>query len=174
MDEVKIVVERRYAPDPVDYERLVSLVESTGERVVLTEADVPVSVLLPARVVAELEHWARADCPAPAPGPVPVPMPRDPEEENADADETAWDVGRLRVEPLARPREYGPYSRYVRADGRRVSFARDGMVVAVQLAADEAVWFESKAMYARQGYMDPEQSATFQEFLDRQPPVGEQ
>ncbi|WP_327324481.1 hypothetical protein OG735_19560 [Streptomyces sp. NBC_01210] len=61
MGDVKIVVERRYAPDPIDYQRLVSLVESTGERVVLTEADVPVSVLFPAGVVAELEHWARAD-----------------------------------------------------------------------------------------------------------------
>ncbi|MGW1490446.1 hypothetical protein [Streptomyces sp. NPDC002402] len=93
-----IVVERRYAPDPIDSERLVSLVESTGERVVLTEADVPVSVLLPAGVVAELDHWARADYPAP--------IPQDPEED--DASETTWDVGRLRVEPLASPQEHRP------------------------------------------------------------------
>lgn len=62
---MKIVVERRYAPDPIDYERLVSLVESIGERVVLTEAGVPVSVLISAEAVAELEHWARADYPRP-------------------------------------------------------------------------------------------------------------
>ncbi|MEU7579921.1 hypothetical protein AB0B50_20230 [Streptomyces sp. NPDC041068] len=39
MNDVKIIVERRYAPDPFDYERLVPLVESTGERVALTEAN---------------------------------------------------------------------------------------------------------------------------------------
>ncbi|WP_445525376.1 hypothetical protein [Streptomyces cyslabdanicus] len=60
-DAVKIVVERQYAPDPIDYERLVSLVESTGERVVLAERGVRVSVPFPAGVVARLEHRARAD-----------------------------------------------------------------------------------------------------------------
>ncbi|QJT06315.1 type II toxin-antitoxin system Phd/YefM family antitoxin [Streptomyces asoensis] len=166
MEDVKIVVERRYVPEPIDYERLVSLVESTGERVVLTEADVPVSVLFPARVVAELEHWARADHPTPAP------MPQAPEEE--EANETTWDVGRLRVEPLARPQEYGPYTRYVRADGRRVSFARAGTVVAVQMTADEAAWFVDRAMHTRQGFMDPKQAAAFEEFLARQPSAGDQ
>lgn len=75
---------------------------------------------------------------------------------------------------MAGPQEYGPYIRYVRADGRRVSFARSGMVVAVQLTADEAAWLEDKAMHTRQGYMDPKQAAAFEEFLARQPPVGEQ
>ncbi|MFI9600020.1 type II toxin-antitoxin system Phd/YefM family antitoxin [Streptomyces sp. NPDC052043] len=163
---MKIVVERQYAPDPIDYERLVSLVESTGERVVLTERGVPVSVLFPAGVVARLEHWARADFPAPAP------IPQDEEEE--DTNPPRWDVGRLRIEPLAHPQEYGPYTRYVRADGRRVSFARSGTMVAVQLAADEAAWLEDRAMHQRQGYMDPKQAAAFEEFLARQPPVGEQ
>ncbi|MFJ3207867.1 type II toxin-antitoxin system Phd/YefM family antitoxin [Streptomyces flaveolus] len=167
MDDVKIVVERRRAPDPVDYERLVSLVETTGERVVLTEGNVPVSVLLPPGVLAELEHWARADFSGPAP------IPQDPEV-GEDASGTTRDVGRLRVEPLARPREYGPYTRYVRADGRRVRFARGGVLVAVQLHADEVAWLEEKAVYARQGYMDPKQAAAFEEFLARQPPVGEQ
>lgn len=166
MDDVKIVVERRYAPDPIDYERLVSLVESTGERVVLTEADVPVSVLFPAGVLAELEHWARADYPTP------TPIPQDPEED--EASEATWDVGRLRVEPLASPQEHGPYTRYVRADGRRVNFARGRIVVAVQLAADEAAWLEEKATYTRQGFMDPKQAAAFEEFLARQPSAGEQ
>ncbi|MFD8001748.1 type II toxin-antitoxin system Phd/YefM family antitoxin [Streptomyces mirabilis] len=146
--------------------RIVSLVESTGERVVLTEADVPVSVLISAEAVAELEHWARADYPAPAP------VPQEQEEE--DADETTWDVGRLGAEPLASPQEYGTYTRYVRADGRRVSFARGGVVVAVQLTADEAAWLKDKAMHTRQGFMDPKQSAAFAEFLARQPSVGEQ
>lgn len=168
MGDVKIVVERRYAPGPIDYQRLVSLVESTGERVVLAEANVPVSVLFPAGLVAELEHWARADYP------IPAPMSQEEGEEEQDANEPTWDVGRLQAEPLAGPQEYGPYIRYVRADGRRVSFARSGMVVAVQLTADEAAWLEDKALHARQGYMDPKQAAAFEEFLARQPPVGEQ
>ncbi|WP_406062809.1 type II toxin-antitoxin system Phd/YefM family antitoxin [Streptomyces sp. NBC_01077] len=166
MDDVKIVVERRYAADPIDYERLVSLVESTGERVVLTEAAVAVSVLFPAAVVAEWEHWARADHTAP--------VPQGEEEAEEDGSGTTWDVGRLRAEPLARPQEYGPYTRYVRADGGRVSFARGGTVVAVQVTADEAAWLEDRAMHARQGFMDPRQAAAFEEFLARQPPVGEQ
>lgn len=170
MEDVKIVVERRYAPDPIDYERLVSLVELTGERVVLTDAHVPVSALYPANAVAELEHWARADYRAPAPAP--APEQQDPEE--AVADEEEWDVGRLRPEPLARPKEYGPYTRYVRADGMRVSFARGGTVVAVQLTADEAAWLEDRAEHGRQSHMDPEQAAAFAEFLARQPPIGEQ
>ncbi|MFD9720289.1 type II toxin-antitoxin system Phd/YefM family antitoxin [Streptomyces sp. NPDC059076] len=165
MDDVKIVVERRYASNPIDYERLVSLVESTGERVVLTDADVPVSVLFPAGAVAEMEHWARAHCPRP------LLVPQGVQEDEASG--TTWDVGRLGVEPLASPREYGPYMRYVRADGMRIDFVRDGTVVAVQLAADEAAWLVDRAMQARQGYMDPAQAAAFEEFLARQPPVGE-
>jgi hypothetical protein len=166
MDDVKIVVERRYAPDPIDYERLVHLVESTGERVVLTEADVPMSVLFPAGRVAELEHWARADYPAPAV------IPQDGDEEGAE--EATWDVGRLRAESSAGPRQYGPYTRYVRPDGMRVSFARGGTVVAVQLTADEAAWLEDKAMYTRQAFMDPRQAAAFEEFLAGQRPVDEE
>ncbi|WP_405712827.1 type II toxin-antitoxin system Phd/YefM family antitoxin [Streptomyces sp. NBC_00046] len=165
-DAVKIVVERQYAPDPIDYERLVSLVESTGERVVLTESGVPVSVLFPAGRVAELEHWARADCPVP--GPI-----SQGEDEEEGPDEAMWDIGRLRVEPLADPQEYGSCTRYVRADGRRVSFARGGAVVAVQLDAGEVEWLENRAMHARQGYMSPKQAAAFEEFLARQPPAGE-
>ncbi|MFD9391012.1 hypothetical protein ACFWBB_09815 [Streptomyces sp. NPDC060000] len=102
MDDVKIVVERRYAPDPIDYERLVSLVECTGERVVLTDADVPVSVLLPAQAVAELEHWARTDYP------IPAAIPQEEEDEEEDANEATWDVGRLRAEPLAGRRSAEP------------------------------------------------------------------
>lgn len=166
MDDVKIVVERRYAPDPIDYERLVHLAESTGERVVLTDADVPTSVLFPAGTVAELEHWARADYPTAAW------IPQDDDEE--DSTQATWDVGRLRAESLARPREYGPYTRYVRPDGMRVSFARGGTVVAVQLPADEAAWLEDKAVHTRQAFMDPRQAAAFEEFLAGQPPVGEQ
>lgn len=109
----------------------------------------------------------RADYPAPA-------SVLHEEEEEVDADETTWDVGRLCVEPLAGPQEYGPYVCYVRADGRRVSFARGGTVVAVQLTADEATWLEDKAMHTRQGFMDPEQSAAFAEFLARQQSVGEE
>ncbi|WP_329582579.1 hypothetical protein [Streptomyces sp. NBC_01361] len=57
---------------------------------------------------------------------------------------------------------------------QRVRFARGGTVVAVQLTADEAAWLEDKAMHTRQGFMDPEQSAAFAEFLARQPSVGEE
>ncbi|MEU6104096.1 hypothetical protein [Streptomyces flaveolus] len=75
---------------------------------------------------------------------------------------------------MAHPREYGPCTRYARADGRRVRFARGGMLVTVQLCADEVAWLEEKPVHARQGYMDPGQAAAFEEFLARQPPVGEQ
>ncbi|MER5499103.1 MULTISPECIES: type II toxin-antitoxin system Phd/YefM family antitoxin [unclassified Streptomyces] len=168
-DLVEIVVERQYSSDPIDYERLVSLVESTGERVVLTEQRVPVSVLLPAGKLAELEHWVRVAYP------VSEPEARSEEREEAEgAGGVTWDVGRLRVEPLADPEEHGPYTRYVRADGRRVSFARNGAVVAVQLSAGEVAWLEDRAMHVRQGYMSPKQAAAFEEFLARQPPVGEQ
>ncbi|MCX4906697.1 hypothetical protein [Streptomyces sp. NBC_00878] len=116
--------------------------------------------------MAELEHWARAEYSAPS--------PISQEGEEQDADEPTWDVGRLQVEPLAGPKEYGPYIRYVRSDGSRVSFARSGVVVAVQLTADEAAWLEDSAMHTRQGYMGPKQAAAFEEFLARQPPAGEQ
>ncbi|MFJ6011704.1 type II toxin-antitoxin system Phd/YefM family antitoxin [Streptomyces sp. NPDC092952] len=166
---MRIVVERGYESTPVDYERLVSLVESTGERVVLAEHGVPVSVLFPAGQVAEWEHWARAEPPAPEP----VPQEEDEEGEGDDEEDgPEWEVGRLRVEPLADPVEYGPYVRYVRGDGRRVSFARDGAVVAVQWGAEDAVWLRDRARQARQGYMSPQQAAAFEEFLARQPPVG--
>ncbi|MEV7723666.1 type II toxin-antitoxin system Phd/YefM family antitoxin [Streptomyces sp. NPDC087917] len=161
MDDVKIVVERRHAPNPIGYERLVSLVESTGERVELTDAGVPVSVLLPAGTVAEWEHWARAEYTAPDPLP-------------DGRNEVTWDAGRLGPEASAPPQEHGPYVRYVRSDGMRVSFVRGGTVVAVQLTADEAAWLANEAMAMRQGYMDPKQAAAFAEFLARQPPIGEQ
>ncbi|MFJ2895825.1 type II toxin-antitoxin system Phd/YefM family antitoxin [Streptomyces sp. NPDC087218] len=169
-DVVKIVVERRYTSDPIDYERLVSLVESTGERVVLTEQSVPVSVLLPAGKIAELDHWVRVPYPYPAAEPE---AQRAQEGEEEGTDGGVRDVGRLRVEVLAEPEEYGPYTRYARADGRRVSFARGGAIVAVQLGADEVAWLEDRAMHVHQGYMSPAQAAAFEEFLARQPPVGE-
>ncbi|MEV8454911.1 type II toxin-antitoxin system Phd/YefM family antitoxin [Streptomyces sp. NPDC052095] len=167
---MRIVVERGYESGPIDYERLVSLVESTGERVVLAERGVPVSVLLPAGKVAEWEHWARAEPPAPEP----VPQADDEDEgEDEDDDGPGREVGRLRVEALAEPLEYGPYVRCVRGDGRRVSFVRGGMVVAVQLGAGDAVWLRDRVRQARQGYMSPRQAAAFEEFLARQqPPVG--
>ncbi|MFK8845571.1 hypothetical protein [Streptomyces sp. Ac-502] len=43
----------------------------------------------------------------------------------------------------------------------------------MQLAAAEMEWLEEQAKYGRQGFMDPEQAAAFEEFLARQPPVGE-
>ncbi|MFF8693595.1 type II toxin-antitoxin system Phd/YefM family antitoxin [Streptomyces sp. NPDC015144] len=165
---MRIVVERGYESAPIDYERLVSLVESTGEQVMLAEHGVPVSVLFPAGKVAEWEHWARAEPPAPEP----VPQDEEEGEEAEDEGGPVWEVGRLRVEALADPLEYGPYVRCVRGDGRRVSFVRGGMVVAVQVGAEDAAWLRDRARQARQGYMSPQQAAAFEEFLARQPPVG--
>lgn len=37
-----------------------------------------------------------------------------------------------------------------------------------------AHWLEEQSRDVRQGFMDPVQKAAFEEFLARQPPVGEQ
>ncbi|MEK8143777.1 hypothetical protein NKH18_22615 [Streptomyces sp. M10(2022)] len=164
---MKIVVERQYAPGAVDYERLVSLVESTGERVVLIEAKVPVSVLFPA-------GWWPSGSTGPAP----------PTRTGTDTAGRGRGRGRRERDEVGRRptagRAVGPPAgvRPLHPVRARRWHARElrpgGMVVAVQLTADEAAWLEEKAMHARQGYMSPEQAAAFQEFLDRQPAVGEQ
>ncbi|MBG0850395.1 type II toxin-antitoxin system Phd/YefM family antitoxin [Streptomyces spinoverrucosus] len=132
-----------------DFGHLVALVEQTGERVTLTTDGQPVSVLFPAAELAELEHFAqRADR-----APIPVP----------DAAE----------ERPPGPEQHGPYTRYVHADGERMTFTRDRVVVAELRTAGWVEWLEERAMYGRQTYMDPKQSKAFAEFLARQPPVGE-
>ncbi|MBZ9642465.1 hypothetical protein [Streptomyces sp. PSKA30] len=66
----------------------------------------PVSVLLPAAELAALEHWAQR-----AYGAL-IPLP--------DAAE----------ERPPGPAQYGPYTRYVHADGERMTFTRGRVVVA--------------------------------------------
>lgn len=72
-------------------------------------------------------------------------------------------------------RRNGPCS-YQRPPWRSGSTGRllPGVVVAELLDPDEAHWLEEKARNVRQGFMDPKQKAAFEEFLARQPPVGEQ
>ncbi|MGW7414901.1 type II toxin-antitoxin system Phd/YefM family antitoxin [Streptomyces sp. NPDC054863] len=164
--------------DPVtDLTQLVALVEETGERVILTEEGEqatlaesgeyvvlaedgehmtlgedggPVSVLLPAAELAELEHFAQRYLRAPLPLPVAA------------------------GERPPGPEKHGPYVRYVHADGERATFTRGRAVVVESRPAAWLDRLEEQAMYGRQGYMPPKQLAAFEEFLARQPPVGEQ
>ncbi|MFF3326371.1 type II toxin-antitoxin system prevent-host-death family antitoxin [Streptomyces sp. NPDC002889] len=133
-----------------DFGRMVALVEETGERVTLTEDGRPASVLLPAAELAELEHWAQR-----AYGAL-IPLPDTAEERPPG------------------PAQHGPYTRYVHADGERMTFTRGRVVVAELRRAGWLEWLEDWARNGRQGYMDPKQSEAFAEFLARQPPVGEQ
>ncbi|MCX4673407.1 type II toxin-antitoxin system Phd/YefM family antitoxin [Streptomyces sp. NBC_01381] len=133
-----------------DFGRLAGLVEETGERVILTEDGTPVSVLLPAAELAELEYWAQRGLRAP------IPLPEAAEE---------WPPG---------PAQHGPYMRYVHVDGGQMTFTRDRVLVAELRDAAWLDWLEEQALHARQGYMSPKQAAAFAEFLARQPPVGEQ
>ncbi|WP_329112350.1 type II toxin-antitoxin system Phd/YefM family antitoxin [Streptomyces sp. NBC_01353] len=133
-----------------DFGRLVALIEETGERVSITDLGEPARVLLPAAELAELEYWAQRAYGAP------MPLP--------DAAQ----------ERPPGPEQQGPYVRYVHADGVRMTFTRDRVVVAGLRSAGELDWLEEWARNGRQGYMDPTQSAAFAEFLARQPPLGEQ
>lgn len=132
-----------------DFAQLISRVEETGERVRVTDGGKPKGVLLPAAELAELEHFAQR-----SPGGR-RPRPR------------AAQKGRLG------PQQHGPYTRYVHADGMRMTFIRDHAVVAELRSVVELDWLEDKARTGRQGYMDPKQAAAFEEFLARQPPVGD-
>ncbi|TJZ44680.1 type II toxin-antitoxin system Phd/YefM family antitoxin [Streptomyces piniterrae] len=143
-----VSVERTEAAD--DFSRLVALVEETGERVTLTEDDQVVGVLIPAAELAALEYWAQRHHGRP------IPLPNAAEERPPG------------------PAEHGPYMQYVHMDGGCMTFTRGRMVVAELRPADWFDWLEQQAVYGRQGYMSPEQSAAFAEFLARQPPVGEQ
>ncbi|MFD7547322.1 type II toxin-antitoxin system prevent-host-death family antitoxin [Streptomyces sp. NPDC059578] len=131
-----------------DFELLIDRVAETGERVTLTGDGRPASVLLPAAELAELEYWARRYL-----GVLPPP-------------------GRAKERPPG-PAQHGPYTQYVHADGVRMTFTRGRTVVAELYAAWSLEWLEAQAVQGRQGYMDPKQLAAFEEFLARQPPVGE-
>nr|WSY55507.1 type II toxin-antitoxin system Phd/YefM family antitoxin [Streptomyces sp. NBC_00886] len=136
-----------------DLERLVAMVEETGERVGITVGGEPAGVLLPAGELAELEHWAQRGAKAyNAVRPLPDAAP----------------------EPPPGPERQGPYVRYVHADGVRTTFTRGRVVVVELRPAAELDWLEVWARNGRQVYMAPKQSAAFAEFLARQPPIDEQ
>ncbi|MET8902803.1 hypothetical protein [Streptomyces sp. NPDC004538] len=146
---------------PVDdeMERVLGLAEAVGEPVTVTfmwEGGRPAerAVLVPAATLALWEHWA------------PAAYPR---HEAPDEGESGGE-GRV----LAHPEEFGPFTLFRRRVGRRTAVVRAGVVVAELLPPEEAHWLKERARDVRQGFMDPKQKAAFEEFLARQPPVGEQ
>ena len=136
-----------------DFEQAVGRVAETGERVRITEGGEPARVLVSAAELAELEHFAQR----------------------------AGDYGMPRTRPRPTderwrpfgPEEQGPYTRFVHSDGVRMTFVRDREVVAELKSAAEFEWVEERARLGRQSYMPPKQRAAFEEFLARQPPVGD-
>ncbi|MFI0863812.1 prevent-host-death family protein [Streptomyces smyrnaeus] len=131
------------------FEHSIGRVEETGERVSVTDGGEPLGALLPAAELAELEHFAQRVHGGPRPRP------------------------RMVRECPVGPEQRGPYIRYVHADGVRMTFARDRVVVAELRSVDELDWLEDNARTGRQGHMDPKQAAAFEEFLARRPPVGD-
>ncbi|MEU7039488.1 type II toxin-antitoxin system Phd/YefM family antitoxin [Streptomyces varsoviensis] len=132
-----------------DFAGLIGRVDETGERLSVTDGGEPAGVLLPAAELAELEHFAQRVHGGPRPRPT---------------------AGRERP---AGPERQGPYVLYAHADGVRMTFVRDRVTVAELRSVAELDWLEDKARTARQGYMHPKQAAAFEEFLARQPPVGD-
>ncbi|MFG2621836.1 hypothetical protein ACGFXC_29880 [Streptomyces sp. NPDC048507] len=139
---------------PVDdeVERVLALAEAVGEPVGVTfmweeRPEAERVVLVPAGTLALWEHWA--------PGAYPVPAPAEERE-------------------LSHPAEFGPFTLLRRRAGGRTAVVRAGTVVAELLRPEEAHWLQEAARDVRQGFMDPRQKAAFEEFLARQPPVGEQ
>ncbi|MEU9796694.1 type II toxin-antitoxin system Phd/YefM family antitoxin [Streptomyces sparsogenes] len=131
-----------------DFGRLIGRVEETGERVCITDGGKPTGMLLPAAELAELEHFAQRVHGGPRPRPKTVERP----------------VG---------PEQQGSYIRYTYPDGVRMTFTRDRVIVAELRSVAELDWLEDNARTGRQGYMDPKQATAFEEFLTRQPPVGD-
>ncbi|MET8684640.1 type II toxin-antitoxin system prevent-host-death family antitoxin [Streptomyces sp. NPDC004732] len=134
-----------------DFAGFVGRVEETGERVCVVDGGEPTSVLLPAAELAELEHFAQRD--------------------HSGARHRPRS-GSGQGLPFG-PDPQGPYIRYVHADGGRMTFVRDRVVVAELRSVAELDWLEDRARTARQGYMPPHQAAAFEEFLARQRPVGD-
>ncbi|MGQ4386722.1 hypothetical protein [Streptomyces sp. SAS_270] len=142
-----------------EMERVLGLAEAVGEPVSVTfiweGTEVGErAVLVPAATLALWEHWA--------PNAYPTSDARD--ESPADTEKPE----------LAHPAEFGPFTLFRRRVGGRTAVARGGVVVAELLDPNEAHWLQEKARNVRQGFMDPKQKAAFEEFLARQPPVGEQ
>ncbi|MBL1083596.1 type II toxin-antitoxin system Phd/YefM family antitoxin [Streptomyces actinomycinicus] len=132
-----------------ELESLIAKVEKTGERVRLTADNEPARVLLPAAELAELEYWAARQHRGARP-----------------ASEPAHQC------PPG-PTAYGPYVGYSHPHGG-MTVTRGRVVVAELRDAETVAWLEEQAMYGRQGYMGPKQSAAFAEFLARWAPVGDE
>ncbi|WP_407564161.1 type II toxin-antitoxin system Phd/YefM family antitoxin [Streptomyces sp. 184] len=130
---------------------VVDRVAKTGERVRITDGGEPARVLLAAGELAELEHFAQRAHGSNGIRPRPT-------------DERWRTLG---------PEEQGPYTRFMHADGVRMTFLRDRAVVAELKSVAELEWIEGTARFGRQSHMPPEQAAAFEEFLARQPPVGD-
>ncbi|MFG2324553.1 hypothetical protein [Streptomyces sp. NPDC048568] len=148
-----------------EMERVLGLAEAVGEPVTVTfmwegGRATERAVLVPAATLALWEHWA------------PEAYPRS-EAPDEGGGEVGGEVGGDGPGP-AHPEEFGPFTLFRRRVGGRTAVARAGVVVAELLPPEEAHWLEERARDVRQGFMDPKQKAAFEEFLARQPPVGEQ
>lgn len=131
-----------------EFGRLIAAVEETGERVRLTADGEPAGVLLAAAELAALEYWAARHNKGARPQDEPAPD---------------YPPG---------PTAYGPYIGYRHPHGG-MTLTRGRAVVAELRDAETLAQLEEQAMYGRQGYMGPKQSAAFAEFLARQTPVGD-
>ncbi|MFI5685438.1 type II toxin-antitoxin system Phd/YefM family antitoxin [Streptomyces sp. NPDC051636] len=132
-----------------EFGRLIAQAEETGERVRLTADGEPAGVLLAAAELAALEYWAARHNKGARP-----------------QDEPA------REYPPG-PTAYGPYIGYSHPHGG-MTLTRGRVVVAELRDAETVARLEEQAMYGRQGYMGPKQSAAFAEFLARQAPVDDE
>jgi hypothetical protein len=74
----------------------------------------------------------------------------------------------------AHPADFGAFTLYRRRVEGRTAVARHGVLVAELLDPDEAHWLQEQARRVRQGFMDPQQKAAFEEFLARQAYVDDQ
>lgn len=142
-----------------EMERVLGLAEAVGEPVSVTfmwegRERPERAVLVPAATLALWEHWAPTAYPT-----------RGAEDEDQPAAEKP---------ELAHPKEFGAFTLFRRRAGGRTAVAREGVVVAELLDPDEAHWLQEKARNVRQGFMDPKQSAAFEEFLARQSSLDEQ
>ncbi len=164
-----------------EVERVLGLAEAVGEPVSVTfvregGGEPEHTVLVPAATLARWEHWAPAADPANDAGGEHEGKYEDKYEGEYEDDSEGQDEGPAASEEpeLAHPVEYGPFTLFRRRAGGRTAVARQGVVVAELLPPYEAHRLQEQARNVRQGFMDPKQRAAFEEFLARQPPVGEQ
>jgi hypothetical protein len=151
-----------------EMERVLGLAEAVGEPVTVTfmwegHQGTERAVLVPSATLALWEHWAPTAFPT-----------SDAEDEDEDSDGEDENPADTEKPELAHPAEFGPFTLFRRRVGGRTAVARGGVVVAELLNPYEAQWLQEQARDVRQGFMDPKQKAAFEEFLARQPPIGEQ